>query len=132
MNLQFVKIGIPLALIGGILGIISTIWMALTPLNIFSSLTVNSPFVMLAYLSLIASIIIVILVLALMAKKLLTRINTILILIAILGIIELMFFIPPYLGMLGGLLAVIGGILAWVGLRPPAAAKPAKTAKAKK
>ncbi|MFB0561967.1 MAG: hypothetical protein ACETWM_12260 [Candidatus Lokiarchaeia archaeon] len=122
-----------MALIGGILGIISFVWMLLIPVDIFAFLRVNTFFVMLAYLSLIASLLIVILALALMAKKLLARLNTILIIIAILGIIELMAFTFPYLGMLGGFLALIGGLLAWVGLRPEKAkpAKPAKKAKPK-
>ncbi len=132
MNLTYVKIGLPLALIGGILGIISFIWMLLIQ-DIFAFLTVNTFFVMLAYLSLIASLLIVILALALMARKLLTRMNTIFIIIAILGIIELMDFTFPYLGILGGFLALIGGLLAWVGLKPEKAkpAKPAKKAKPK-
>lgn len=134
MNLTYVKIGIPLALIGSILGIIGFIWMLLVPLDFLSALFANPIWVILGYLSFIASIIILILALALMARKLMAQINTVLILIIILGIIELIAFTFPWLGFFGGLLAVIGGLLAWVGLRPEKAkpAKPAKKAKPKK
>lgn len=135
MNLQYLKIGIPLALIGGLLGIIASIWMLITPVNILAMFSINVTFVMLAYLSLIASIIIVILALLLIARKLLAKLKTVLYLVVILGIIELMNFNMPFMliAVIGGLLAILGGILALIGLRPgPAPAAPAKPAKASK
>ncbi len=129
MNLQYLKIGIPLALIGGILGIIAFILMlVIPPSNPFASLMPNTTLILLGYVSLIASIIIVVLILALMAKKLLTKLQTILILVVILGIVELLNLNFPYPGILaiiGGALAIIGGLLAWIGLRPEPTAKPA-------
>ncbi|WXG41817.1 MAG: hypothetical protein WED07_13805 [Candidatus Freyarchaeum deiterrae] len=140
MNLTYVKIGIPLALIGGILGLIPFFWMLLIPPSFFTSLfaglSTNMLFVLLGYLSFAASVIIVVLILALVAKKLLKHINTILTLAIILGVLEaLNIFGFLYLGILGGALAVIGGIMAKIGLSPGAGAKPqkpTKEAKAKK
>lgn len=136
MNLTYLKIGVPLALIGGILGLIAFFSMLLIPPNFFASLMVNMSFVLLGYLSLAASVIIVALVLALSVKKLLKYLKTILILAIILGILEVLGFsftvsgslYPQLFGIIGGALAVIGGILAWVGLMPEKA-KPAKKAK---
>ncbi|MGQ9722167.1 MAG: DUF4332 domain-containing protein [Candidatus Jordarchaeum sp.] len=131
MNLKYLKYGILLALIGGILGIMSFVWMMLIrdPLASFYSIFSSNPLlVWLGYLSLIASIIIVFLTLALAARKLLTKIKTILILIIVLGIIEALAIVLPYIAVIGGVLAIIGGILAWIGLRPAPAAKPAKPA----
>jgi len=136
LNLTYVKIGIPLALIGGILGLIPFFWTLLVPPSLFTSLFLSLMpnvlfiLVLLRYLSFAASVIIVVLILALFAKKLLKHINTILTLVIVLGILEaLNLFGFLYLGLLGGAIAVIGGIMAKIGLSPGAAAKPEKTAK---
>ena len=148
MNLNYFKIGISLILIGGILGIINSIWMLLTPADFFAPIIAlfapNTLLIWLGYASLIALIIIIILALVLLFKQLLTQIKMILILVIILGIVELMNISYPYLAIIGGLLVVIGALLAWFSLKPVPAvkpkpvkkavpvAKPAKVAKAKK
>ncbi len=148
MNLNYFKIGISLILIGGILGIINSIWMLLTPADFFAPIIAlfapNTLLIWLGYASLIALIIIIILALVLLFKKLLTQIKMILILVIILGIVELLNISFPYLAIIGGLLVVIGALLAWFSLKAVPAvkpkpvkkavpvAKPAKVAKAKK
>nr|MDO8077041.1 hypothetical protein [Candidatus Freyarchaeota archaeon] len=133
MNLKYVKIGIILALLGGILGIIGFFGTLLIPADLLASLMPNTLLIILGYLSLLASIIITLLMLCIAAQKLLAHLNTILILGIILGIIELLNISFPYLGLLGGILVIIGIILAKIGLKPePEPAKPAKTAKRSK
>ena len=133
MNLNYFKIGISLILIGGILGIINSIWMLLTPADFFAPIIAlfapNTLLIWLGYASLIALIIIIILALVLLFKQLLTQIKMILILVIILGIVELMNISYPYLAIIGGLLVVIGALLAWFSLKPVPAAKPAKPVK---
>lgn len=116
--MKYVRIGLPLALVGGILGVVTFIWPLLFPADFLSSLVSNTFLVMLGYLSLLASIIIVILVLILSAEKLVMHFNTILYIVIILGIVELFNLYFPYLGLVGGVLTVIGGIMARIGLIP--------------
>ena len=118
LKLKYVRIGLPLALIGGILGPVASVWTLLFPADFLSSITPNTLLIMLGYLSLFSSITIVILVLALIAEKFVMQFNTILILVIILGIVELFNLSFPYIGLVGGVLVVIGGIMARVGLIP--------------